>query len=261
MYLKINELFFEFSNKGRFAVFNSLLKENKKHGELKNELKLPASEISRHLKRLINKALVYKNIDNKYEITNIGKIFYQVFNIFEISLNYKEFFNTHDISPIPIHLIMQLGELRTIEISDKTMENIELWSDMIKNSDEFIYAVTTQYQTSLFPIVEEKKIEIKAIISKDLYKDFSKSYKTPGNWANKFEDLMTFLARIEIKALEQIDFSVLATDKGAILFLNKEGKIDFSECLIDNHPSFINWVKELFDWYWKKGSSLNITLK
>jgi len=254
--MNLNELFFEFSNEHRYEVFKSLLKGNKRHSDLKRELNLPASEISRHLKRLSKKTLVSKDIDNRYGITNIGTIFFRVFNIFEVSLKHKGFFNSHDIAVIPLHLILQLGELKTLELSDKTMENIELWADMVKNTDEFIYAVTNQYQSSLFPIVEEKNVKIKAVIEKKLYKEFIRSYNNPGNWSNKFQDLMSFIDRIKIRTLEQIEFSLLVSDKGAILFLTKDGKIDYSECLIDNHPSFIKWAIELFDCYWQKGRNL-----
>ncbi|TFF98402.1 MAG: hypothetical protein EU547_01675 [Promethearchaeota archaeon] len=32
--------------------------------------------------------------------------------------------------------------------------------------------------------------------------------------------------------------------------------MDYSQCLIDNHPSFIEWCRELFDFYWKEAESL-----
>ena len=88
-----------------------------------------------------------------------------------------------------------------------------------------------------------------------------KSYKNPGNWSDKFKDLFSFLDRIKIRSLKQTPLSILVTDKGAILFLNRDEKIDYSECLIDNHPSFIFWIKELFEWYWKKGIKLQPILK
>ena len=61
--------------------------------------------------------------------------------------------------------------------------------------------------------------------------------------------------------LKQIFFSLLVTDKGAILFLSREGKIDYSECLYDENEIFLNWSKKLFDWYWKEGASIESVLK
>jgi predicted transcriptional regulator len=61
--------------------------------------------------------------------------------------------------------------------------------------------------------------------------------------------------------LKPIDFSLLVTDKGAILFLSKEGKIDYSECLFDENESFIEWSKELFNCFWKKGIIIKSIIK
>jgi len=64
--LRINDFFFEFSNEGRFEVFKSLYKGKKRHSQLEKELDIRGSEISRHLKRLIEKNLVKKTLENKY---------------------------------------------------------------------------------------------------------------------------------------------------------------------------------------------------
>ena len=38
-----------------------------------------------------------------------------------------------------------------------------------------------------------------------------------------------------------------------MLFLEKDGEIDYNQCLIDNNESFIEWTTELFEYYWLKG--------
>jgi len=81
----------------------------------------------------------------------------------------------------------------------------------------------------------------------------------------KLEDRHTFYQKINIsrniRMLKQIFLSLLVTDKGAILFLSREGKIDYSECLYDENEIFIKWAKELFDSYWKEGASIESILK
>jgi len=258
--LNINEIFFEFSNKKRYNVIKSLYIESKRHSQLENELNIPGSEISRHLKRLMEKNLITKNVNNKFTITNIGKIFFKVMDIFEVSLKCKDFFNTHEITTIPLFLILQIGDLKTIETSNKTLQNIELWSDLIKNSEKFIFAVLDQFQISLLPIAEKKirtqSIEICALIDKHILK----SYETPEEWSQIFQDSKAFYKDIKIfqniRILDNIKFSLVVSDKGAILFLSKNGEIDYSQCLIDNSESYIKWTKELFKFYWRKGKAL-----
>jgi predicted transcriptional regulator len=253
--VRINDLFFEFSNEGRFEVFKNLYSGHKRHSQLEKELNIRGSEISRHLKRLIEKNLVKKTIDNEYTITNIGKMFLDVLELFEASMKYETFFNNHDINYFPLKLILQLGNLKTLRNNSGTMQNIELWSDMIKKSENFILAISDQFQDSILPVVERKinnmSIKIKALVDKNVLT--SKGYE-------KLEDRHTFYQKVNItqnvRMLKQIFFSLLVTDKGAILFLRKEGKIDYSECLIDEDEIFIQWAQELFELYWREGANI-----
>lgn len=257
--MDVNELLFEFSNKERYNLLKNLYNGDKKHSELQQEINIPGSEISRHLKRLYQKNLITKDINNRYKITNIGKIFIRMIEVFEISLNHKEFLNSHEITSIPVHLIFQLGKLKDLDFGDRTMENMEIFENLVKDSKDFLYAITDQYQKSLLKEAERKMneqgIDIRALIDKKLVK----SYRIPEEWAQLFKEPDTFYKKLKIfeniRLLDQITFSLVVSDKGAILFLNKGGEIDYSQCLIDNHKSFINWTKELFEWYWKKGKS------
>jgi predicted transcriptional regulator len=256
--MDVNNLLFELSNKGRFNVLGSLYRESKRHNQLVKELNIPGSEISRHLKRLYEKSLISKDVDNHYRITNIGKIFLQIMDIFEVSLQNEEFLNSHEITSIPVHLILQLGKLKTVELSHKTMENMEIFENLVKESEDFLFAITDQYQKSLLKEAEQKmknqSIKIKALVDKDLLK----SYNIPEGWLQLFDKPQVFFKEMikNIRILSKIDLSLIASEKGAILFLSKDGEIDYSQCLIDNHESFINWIRELFEWYWKKGKDL-----
>ena len=256
--MDLNDLLFEFSHKERFKVLKCLYDEEKRHTELQAELGIPGSEISRHLKRLREKDLVTKDVNNKYHITNIGKIFIRMMDIFEVSLTHRDFFNSHEITSIPVRLIFQLGKLKDIEFGNKTMENMEIFENLVKNSKKFLYAITDQYQKSLLKEVENKMrdqpIEIKALVDSNLLK----SYNIPDGWSKLFKDPKIFFQEMleNIRILDEIKISIIVSDKGAILFLSKDGEIDYSQCLIDNHESFIKWTTELFEWYWEKGKSL-----
>jgi predicted transcriptional regulator len=255
--MNLHELLFEFSNKERYEVLKSLYNEGKKHGQIQRDSDIPGSEISRHLKRLKEKNLIFKDINNEYMITNIGKIFIRMMDIFEVSLENTDYLNSHEITSIPVHLIFQLGKLKDLDFGDKTMENMEIFETLVKDSEDFLYAITDQYQKSLLNEAErkmsEQEIDIRALIDKNLVK----TYRIPEEWAQLFKEPDRFYEKLKIfeniRLLEVIPFSLVVSDKGAILFLNKDGEIDYSQCLIDNHESFINWTKELFEWYWKKG--------
>jgi len=140
------------------------------------------------------------------------------------------------------------------------MKNIETWSSLVKDSEEFIFAISDQFQDSLLPIVEKKinheMIDVKALIEENVLQTDVKEL---------LKDRHVFYEKIDmfknIRVLGHLDFSLIVSDKGAILFLSKDDKIDYSECIIDNSEAFINWTIELFDWYWKKGARLDTFIK
>ncbi len=260
--LEIDEFLIEFTNKGRFDVFKSIFRNEKRHSELEKELDIPGPEISRNIKRLLKKDLIRKTLDGKYQITSIGIICYEVLNILQTSINNKDFFNSHEINSIPINLILRLGNLKNVKYNDKTMENIQLWADLVKGSEKFILAISEQFQDSILPIIERKlnnqKIEIKTIIDFSMLKDSAEVGKKFQDHHDVYEKMDAFQ---NVRVLDKVDISLLATEKGAILFLCKDGKIDYSQCLQDNTESFIDWIRDLFRWYWKKGSNLTKFIK
>ncbi|MFW9783009.1 MAG: hypothetical protein ACFFFB_12070 [Candidatus Heimdallarchaeota archaeon] len=260
--MDLSNFLIEFTNKGRYEVFKSIYKKNKRHRELEKELDIPGSEISRNIKRLVNKKLIIKTIDNEYEITSIGKILYEILHIFEATLNYEGFLNNHDIDAIPFELLLDLGKLKTVKIYNQTMKNIQIWSELVKNSEEFILAISNQFQDSILPIIERKissqNIRVKTLIEKAVLTDSVQV-------GQQFKDRHTFYDRIDVfqnvKVLPLINLSLISSDKGAILFLMKKGKIDYSQCLFDNGDAFIIWTKKIFDLYWEKGKKLKDFLK
>ena len=165
-----------------------------------------------------------------------------------------------DDSFFPLNFILQLGNLKTIKINTGTMQNIEMWSEMIKKSEKFILAISDQFQDSILPAVERKisnkSIKIRALVDKNVL--LSKGYE-------KLDDRHAFYQKINIseniQMLKKILFSLLVTERGAILFLSREGKIDYSECLYDDNEMFIKWAKELFELYWKEGTSIDSIIK
>ena len=258
--MNLNEIFFEFSNKERYDVFKSLYYGKRRHSQLEKELNIPGPEISRHLSRLLKRNLINKTDDKNYGMTGIGRIFFRVMEIFETSLKHEQYYNTHDINIIPLHFILQLGTLKSIETSDKTMKNIETWSRLVKDSEKFVFAISDQFQDSLLPIVEKKinheSIDVKALIEENVLQTDVKEL---------LKDRHAFYEKIDmfknIRVLGHLDFSLIVSDKGAILFLSKDEKIDYSECIIDESEAFINWTIELFEWYWKKGARLDAFIK
>lgn len=253
-----NAILFELSNKARYGILDCLHEGLKKHSELEEMLKIPGSEVSRHVKRLAEKGLIQKSDDGRYQITSIGYIAYNLMNILDISLKFEGFLNSHDISYIPLDFLFQLYKLKYVTVHTETLKNIETWRNFIKNAKKYVFGIADQYQDSVLPILERKvkdqSIEVLAIIGKDSLIPFSKA-------ESHFENPHKFFDKIDvftnIKVLDDIKFSTIVSDRGAILFLsNHDGQIDYSQCLVGENQEFISWSKDLFHYFWEKGIGL-----
>jgi len=260
--LNLYEFLIEFTNKGRYQIFKSLYIGNKKHSDLEKELSILGPEISRNLKRLLKKDLIKKTMDARYEITETGKIFYHALDVLGFTIKYKDFFNSHEISSIPIDLYFQLGILKDIRSNNITMENVQSWSDLVKNSENFVFAISDQFQDSILPIIERKMghqtIDMKVLISEHILSESVDVGKKLEN-RHAFYDKLNVFENVRI--IKEPKLSLIASDKGSILFFSKEGIIDYSYCLLGEQIAFINWTVNLFEWYWKKGKDLKAFIK
>jgi predicted transcriptional regulator len=261
--LDSNEILFELSNKARYGILECLYEDCLKHSELEEGLNIPGSEVSRHVKRLLKKGLIQKTDDGRYQITSIGLIAYNLMNILEISLNFQEFFNSHDISHIPSDYLLQLYKLKYAQVKTETLKNIEIWSNIIKNAKKYVFAIADQYQDSILPMLERKghdqSIEIRAIIGKESLIPFSKA-------ENLFENPNMFYDKIDvfknIRVLDELNLSIVVSDRGSILFLKGEnGEIDYSNCIFGENREFNNWSKDLFTHFWRHGIGLGVAFK
>ena len=60
----------------------------------------------------------------------------------------------------------------------------------------------------------------------------------------------------EIRSMEDLPFNVAMSEKEAgISFQFLDGRVDYVS-FVGKDPVFVNWVKDLFLYYWEKGNRL-----
>jgi len=260
--MKISKLFFELSNEARYEIFRELNVNPYRHSELEKKLNLPGPEITRHIKRLLHYNLIEKNSDRTYFRTNFGKLINEALDFFEFNVMFRDFINSHDIDVIPSKLLLNLGILKNCKLLTKTMENIELWSSIIKEAESCIWAIIDQAINTDLPMIQQKisneNLEIRTIIHTNLLK----KYVQTEEWESYFEGpkpeiFQKISNKIGIpdslRKTDEAKLVLLITESKVILFLSDKKKIDYSECLYaKNNQDFIKWAKNLFEYYWKK---------
>jgi len=238
-----------------------------KHGEIEKIVKIPGAEISRHLKRLLTLNLIEKSVENRYKISKFGKFVFSIVKQMEFAIKTEDIISTHDFPKIPLPIVSEMDELKSIEIGNKTMENIDILTNTLKNAEKTVWVIIEEFQESLFPVIQKKlqntTIDIKAIIDTNLLKKMRDQIY--GKKSSKIPQI--FLDRKEFNAFESVrfldpkdlDLSLLVSDKGSILFLKKDNEIDYKQSLYGIDESFINWTKTLFNWYWNKSKEIKNT--
>ena len=256
--MKVHDLFFELSHEGRYRILMLIAQGNQKHTHIEKELALTGPEVSRHLKRLQEEKLVRKTVDGSYEITSFGKVITSALPFFENSVNFVDFINSHNFEPIPSEILLQIGSLRDLELRVTTMENIELWRSLITDSQEYIYAITDQLQTSIIPILQKRVqsgagLDIKAIIDRNLFTKFTK----PENLPSKASELLKqFDIFNSVRIYEELNISMIITDLGALIFLRAGNTIDYNQCIYGKSNRFLAWSKRLFELFWENSTTI-----
>ncbi|MHA1313712.1 MAG: helix-turn-helix transcriptional regulator [Candidatus Helarchaeota archaeon] len=266
--MKITDLFFELSHEGRYNIFKELNKEPRKHSQLERRLNLPGPEITRHLKRLLNLQLIQKNLDGTFFRTNFGKIIHKTLHFFEFTAQHLEFLNTHDMTSIPPELMFTMGQLINCQLLTQTMQNIEIWSQIIKDAREFIWAISDQLQYSIIPIMERKiahqNLEIKGILQTNLLEKFVETEEWEKLLKGSVPEVIDFFhERIgipkNIRKQNEVRLALVITESKSILFLAGDRGIDYSQCLFaENNEDFTNWAKDLFNYYWNEATEVTL---
>lgn len=256
--MNIQDLFFELSHHGRYEILKAIASHKKKHGQLEESLNLPGPEVTRHLKRLVKMQMVEKESEGFYKLTSFGQILFLILPFLENITTYVDFVNSHDFAPIPLDVFYQIAMVSGIELRTRTMENIELWGDLVKNANKYIHSITDQLQTSMIPLIQRKiesgkTLEIKAIIEKELIGNVTKTQN-----AITFDpDLLKKIDIFEnVRLLKKLSISLTITEGGALIFLRAGNSIDYQQGIYGTSPAFLAATKKIFEMFWNRATPL-----
>ncbi|MHA1733063.1 MAG: helix-turn-helix transcriptional regulator [Promethearchaeota archaeon] len=257
--MNMNDLFFELSHEGRCRILEFLVTGKKKHAQIEAELGIVGAEVSRHLKRLQNTHLVEKSPDGMYGLTSFGEATCSLFPFFENSLKFVDFINAHDFRSIPPYIMLQLESSPDVEVRTGTINNIEMWTELITRAQSYIWAITDQLQTSMVPLIRKKlesgtELEIRAIVDRKLLRKFSESSVLPFDPDDMIKRVDLFE---NVRIQDETSISLTITERGALIFLRSDDHVDYSQGMFSESPTFIGWAKKIFKLCWEQGHQFN----
>ena len=236
----IEKLFFELASESRLSILRELQAENLKMNKIASRLDVTATEAFRQLQRLSEAILVQKQPEGTFAITCYGKLVLHLCSSFEFASKHREYFLTHDVWRLPMQFVNRLGELSQTKLIMDAMENINMGEQMFIEAEQYAWGLAEGRVPELMdPIMDEKirkGLKLKMLIPES---DLSTvpAMKTPN---------------VELRGISDIPAIIGITEKEAtICFRFIGGRLDYAG-FSGKDPTFLNWAKDLFLYYWEK---------
>lgn len=237
----IEKLFFELASESRLSILRELQAENLKMNKIARRLDVTATEAFRQLQRLSEAMLVQKQPEGTFAITCYGKLVLHLCSSFEFASKHREYFLTHDVWRLPLQFVNRLGELSQTKLIMDAMENINMGEQMFIEAEQYAWGLAEGRVPELMdPVMDEKirkGLNLKMLIPES---DLSTvpAMKTPN---------------VELRGISDIPAIIGITEKEAtVCFRFIGGRLDYAG-FSGKDPTFLNWAKDLFLYYWEKG--------
>jgi predicted transcriptional regulator len=233
-------LFFELASESRLSILRELQIENLKMQEIARRLNVTATEAFRQLERLSAALLVKKQSDGTFALAEYGKMVLQLSSSLDFVSKYKNYFSTHDVMRLPLQLVNRLGELSQASLGMDTIENLNRAERAFIEAEEFGWGIAEgTIPVQMSPIMLErsqKGLKLKFLLPE-----------------NRLPTATAIVKNVEVKGISEVPAIVVLTEKeGAVCFRQLEGRVDYAG-FFGKDPTFLNWVKDLFLYYWDKG--------
>jgi len=264
-----------------------LLKEEgpKSSEDIKDVLDFPWKSITPQIKKLIDWGLVLEN-HGIYSLSDMGAViasnaefFLNTLSVYEENM---DFWSDHDISPIPFHILIKVGELGHVKIIEQDFSNVfripeEIMTNLM-GSKSIMSFISIFHPFSLLLLFEylQKDIEAITIVTRKILETFQTEYhsdipllKTSNPIINKAlieykkEIKNVFRSKASNFLVYEGDLkpiSLIVTDKIFFLsLLDKKGRLT-TRFLISFEPQALKWGEELFMYYKERSEPVSSSL-
>jgi len=239
----IEKLFFELASESRLSIMCELRNENLKMQEIARRLDVTATEAFRQLERLSAALLVQRQPDGTFAIAEYGKLVLQLSSSLEFVSKQRDYFSTHDIIRLPLQFVNRLNELSQADLVMDTIESL--------NKGERAFMEAEQYGWGIAEGTIPEHMD--SIMAERIQKGLKLKFLIPENRLSANVSPPAMARNLEVRCLSDLPVLVVLTEKeGGVCFSQVGGRIDYAG-FFGNDPAFLNWVKDLFLYYWEKG--------
>jgi len=240
---KLGALFFELSSDERTMILSNLSKEALKLSHLAQRQDMTVTETSRHLQRLSEAELIFKDSEGLYKVTPYGKLVLSLVPSLGFVTENRGYFLEHDTSALPMEFIARFGELSNFTFREDTISNLVYHMKILGESEEFCWTAANQFHLSAPPLVAEglkRGLDLRTILPENVI-------PPPG-----FKPA----EGVQRRTIPGFNLIVIVSDKEAVFglpYLN--GKMDHAQ-YFSMDPDFLKWCRDLFLYYWERAKPL-----
>jgi predicted transcriptional regulator len=240
---KLGALFFELSSDERTMILSNLSKEALKLSHLAQRQDMTVTETSRHLQRLSEAELIFKDSEGLYKVTPYGKLVLSLVPSLGFVTENRGYFLEHDTSALPMEFIARFGELSNFTFREDTISNLVYHMKILGESEEFCWTAANQFHLSAPPLVAEglkRGLDLRTILPENVI-------PPPG-----FKPA----EGVQRRTIPGFNLIVIVSDKEAVFglpYLN--GKMDHAQ-YFSMDPDFLKWCRDLYLYYWDRAKPL-----
>ncbi len=240
---RIERLYFELASESRLGILHELSKQDGKMREIARKLELTTTEAFRQLQRLTDALLIQKKPEGTYSITEYGLLVLQFSAFFEFIHNRRQYFSTHNVRRLPYQYLNRISELSNADFRTNLMENINSAERVAREAEKYMWGGGM-----------EQPMNIRSTLLEGISKGVKYRFLFPKRFIPKELTIPGLAQAAEIRSMEDLPFNVAMNEKEAgISFQFLDGRVDYVS-FVGKDPVFVNWVKELFLYYWEKGN-------
>lgn len=238
----IENLFFSLASESRLEILKILYVDRMKMNEIARKIDITPTEASRQIQRLKDELLIQKQNDDRYSLTNFGKLVMHFFPSIGFILKHKQYFMVHDVWRLPSQFISRLGELSQGTLSTEIAETINGIENVINSSEDHVWVITNQGISAHTRAMKEqlsKGVKFKSLLDEKLVGS---------------NQIQFFGKNVERRVLSSIPGIFSISEKEAFVsLLSIDGKVD-GYGFFGNDPLFMKWVNDFFLYYWDQTS-------
>jgi predicted transcriptional regulator len=239
---ELERLLFELASENRLSILRELKNESLRMQEIARRLEVTPTEVFRQLERLSAASLVQRKPDGTFRLAEYGKLVLQLLSSLDFVSKNRDYFSTHELMMLPIQLLNRLGELSQGHLGMDTIENLNKGEKAFTEAEEYGWGIGEGIVPENMGQVMQEKVQ-RGIQLKLLLPE--KRLQANANTTEMAKN-------VEVKGLSDLPAIAVLTEKtGGICFRQIGGRMDYSGFFGDD-PLFLNWVKDLFQYYWKK---------